>query len=148
YVINQMSGPTVDTAKLLEAQHAVGDAAQAKAYLARLAALPGMLDGALARMKHDVALGVIPPDFIIDASRITADAFVQGKAADNVLDARLRSKHDKAKVPRAARFAAHAEKLDAKSVLPPSRGISAYHAAVRPPAPHDAANWRLPNGDK
>lgn len=147
YVINQMSGPAVDTAKLLEAQHAVVDAAQARDYLARLAAMPGMLDGALARMQHDVALGAIPPDFIIDATRITVDAFAQTPAADNVLVTSFRTKLDKAKVPGADGFVAQAEAAVADGVLPAYRRISAYLAEIRPQAPHDAGIWRLPNGD-
>lgn len=147
YAINQMSGPTVDTAKLLEAQHAVGDAAQARAYLARLAAMPAMLDGALARMQHDVALGAIPPDFIIDATRITADAFAQTPAADNVLVTSFRTKLDKAKVPGADEFVAQAQAAVADGVLPAYRRISAYLAEIRPQAPHDAGIWRLPKGD-
>ena len=42
------------------------DAAGADAFLSRLDAFAGVLDGGTAKIREDAGLGVIPPDFIID----------------------------------------------------------------------------------
>lgn len=147
YAINQISGPTVDIPSLLEAQHAVGNAEQAQQYLARLEALPGVLDGALAKLRSDVALGAIPPDFVIDRSKAVVDAFALTAPADNVLVASFRTKLDKANVAEADALSARALALVGDGVLPAYRRISDYLGQLRPQAPHDAGVWRLPNGE-
>ncbi|MEP6880473.1 MAG: DUF885 family protein, partial [Dokdonella sp.] len=146
YVINQNSGITVDIPKLMEAQQTVRDENEAKIYLARLESFPGILDGALARMRHDVELGAIPPDFIIHKSRAVVDAFSKGPAAKNVLYASFVSKLKAANVAKADTYAASALKTVNKGVLPAYRRISSYLAEIEPKAPHDAGLWRLPKG--
>lgn len=147
YSINQLSGPTLDIPKLLGSQHTVADAGQARRYLARLAALPGVLDGSLAKLRHDIALGAIPPDFVIDKTRAVVDAFAATPAAEHSLVTGFRSRLDKAGVAGAADLAAQAQALVDEGVLPAYRRISAYLAEIRPQAPHEAGIWRLPEGE-
>ena len=147
YSINQLSGPTLSIPNLMGSQHSVADVEQARRYLARLAALPGVLDDALAKLRHDVALGAIPPDFVIDKTRAVVDKFAAPRAADHSLVTGFRSRLDKAGVAGAADLAAQAQSLVDEGVLPAYRRISAYLAEIRPQAPHDAGIWRLPQGD-
>ena len=147
YSINQISGPTLDIANLMESQHSVADAEGARRYLARLAALPGVLDGTLSRLRHDVALGAIPPDFVIDSSRAVVDAFAATPAAEHSLVTNFRTRLDAAGIPGADEFVAQAQALVGDDVLPAYRRISAYLAEIRPQAPHDAGIWRLPQGE-
>ena len=51
YVVIQNVGAYIDTPRFLDAEHPVRDAADAEAYLSRLAALPLQLDGELERMR-------------------------------------------------------------------------------------------------
>jgi uncharacterized protein (DUF885 family) len=146
YVINQNSGPTVDVPNLMAAQQSVRDAAEAKAYLDRLASLPDMLDGALAKMRHDVGLGAIPPDFIVGKARAVVDAFASAPATENALYASFVGKLEVANVAGADDFAAQALSLVDAGVLPAYRRVSAYLTEIEPRAPHDAGLWRLPNG--
>lgn len=147
YSMNQISGPTLDVPNLLGSQHAVGDDAGARRYLARLAAFPGVLDGALAKLQHDVALGAIPPDFVIDKTRAVVDAFTATPAAEHSLVTGFRTRLDTAGVAGAADLAAQAQALVGDGVLPAYRRISAYLGEIRPQSPHDAGIWRLPGGD-
>ncbi len=147
YAINQLSGPVIDIPKLLEAQHTVVNAEQAADYLARLSALPGVIDGILAKLQHDVALGAIPPDFVIDSTQAVVDAFAQDPASENVLVTSFRTKLEQAKVADADALVAQAQALVGDGVLPAYRRISAYLTEIRPQAPHDAGIWRLPEGD-
>lgn len=146
YVINQNSGVTVDIAKLMEAQQNVRDADEANNYLSRLESLPDILAGALAKMRHDVELGAIPPDFIIHKARAVVDAFVAVPAAENVLYASFVGKLKAAKVADAEDYSNKALSLVADDILPAYQRISAYLAEIEPKAPHDAGLWRLPNG--
>lgn len=146
YVINQNSGVTVDTTKLMEAQQNVRNAEEAKRYLARLEGLPGLLDGALAKMRDDVALGAIPPDFIIHKAKVVVDTFAATPAADNVLYGSFAGKLKTANVADAAGYSTKALTVVDEGVLPAYRRISAYLAEIEPKAPHDAGIWRLPNG--
>ena len=147
YVINQNSGVTVDIPKLMEAQQNVRNADEAKRYLARLESLPGILDGALAKMRHDVAHGAIPPDFIIHKAKVVVDAFAATPASENVLNASFVGKLKTAKVSDADVYSAKALTLVDQGVLPAYRRISTYLAEIEPEAPHDAGLWRLPNGE-
>lgn len=147
YVITQNSGPTVDIPNLMEAQQAVTNADQAKVYLARLEQIAGTLDGALDKLRHDVELGAIPPDFIVSKSKAVVDAFAAGPAAENVFYSSFVAKLAKAEVADADGFAAQALALVDESVLPAYRRVSAYLAEIEPLAPHDAGIWRLPNGE-
>ena len=105
YAINQNSGPTVSIPKLMEAQQLVRNAAEAQEYLDRLTAFPGILDGSLAKLQHDVALGAIPPDFIINKSKAVVDAFAAVPAKNNALYSSFVSKLKAANVPNADSFA-------------------------------------------
>lgn len=146
YVINQNSGVTVDIAKLMEAQQNVRNADEAENYLARLESLPGILDGALAKMRHDVDEGAIPPDFIIHKARAVVDAFAAIPAAENVLYASFVGKLKIANIADADSYSTKALSLVSDGVVPAYRRISVYPAEIEPKAPHDAGIWRLPNG--
>jgi uncharacterized protein (DUF885 family) len=146
YVIAQNTGPTVDIPNLMTAQHSVRDAAEAEAYLDRIAIMPGILDDALATMRHDVGLGVIPPDFIVSKARAVVDAFATTPTTENPLYASFVDKLETANVSGADEFAGRALSLVDEGVLPAYRRISAYLTEIEPRAPHDAGVWRLPNG--
>lgn len=147
YSMNQISGPTLDVPNLLGSQHTVGDDSAARRYLARLAAFPGVLDGTLSKLQHDVALGAIPPDFVIDKTRAVIDAFASTPAAEHSLVTGFRARLDAAGVAGAADLAAKAQAVVGDGVLPAYRRISAYLGEIRPKAPHDAGIWRLPKGN-
>ncbi|MBL0164138.1 MAG: DUF885 domain-containing protein [Xanthomonadales bacterium] len=146
YVINQNSGVTVDIPKLMEAQQTVRNADEAEEYLLRLERFPGILDGALATMRHDVALGAIPPDFIVNKAKAVTDAFAATPAPDNVLVTSFASKLKAADVADANTYSSKALEIVGNGVLPAYQRISAYLGEIAPLAPHDAGLWRLPNG--
>lgn len=147
YGINQISGPTVSIPNLMAAQQSVSDAQQAQRYLARLEQIPLMLDGALEKLRHDVALGAIPPDFVVRKSRAVVDAFAANPADKNVLYTSFVAKLAKAGIADADRYAAQALDVVDRQVLPAYRRIGSYLAEIETQAPHDAGIWRLPHGE-
>jgi uncharacterized protein (DUF885 family) len=66
YVVAQNTGAFVEVPDFLDSNHAVAKAADAEAYLARLEAYAGALDGETERLAHDRGIGVVAPDFLLD----------------------------------------------------------------------------------
>jgi uncharacterized protein (DUF885 family) len=66
YAVAQNFGAFVETPDLLDSNHAVATASDAEAYLARMRAYAGQLDGETERLRHDAGLGVVLPDFLLD----------------------------------------------------------------------------------
>ncbi|WP_295634513.1 DUF885 family protein [Novosphingobium sp.] len=71
YAVIQNVGGYLDVPQLLDGEQPVKNAADAEAYLSRLAATPALLDGELARIRAARAKGLVPPDFLLDKT-ITA----------------------------------------------------------------------------
>ena len=95
YTINQLSGPTVAIPDFLNNQQPVRNAAEAEAYLVRLAAVDDALDGALENVRSAVSTGAIPPDFVVDKSLAVVESFAAAPAAENsLLVAFTRRMHD------------------------------------------------------
>ena len=66
YVVAQNTGAFVEVPDFLDSNHSVANAADAEAYLARLEAYAGALDGETERLAHDRGIGVVAPDFLLD----------------------------------------------------------------------------------
>ena len=70
YVLSQLTGSYQQVPDFLDSQHVIETRIDAEGYLARLSAFSTVLDQEIERVSHDRALGVIPPDFIIDKALI------------------------------------------------------------------------------
>jgi uncharacterized protein (DUF885 family) len=66
YVVNQAGGAFIDTPQFLTSDHPIENAADADAFVSRLREYPAQLDGELERIKTARAVGMVPPDFVID----------------------------------------------------------------------------------
>jgi uncharacterized protein (DUF885 family) len=66
YVVIQNVGAYLDIPRFLDSEHQIADAADAEAYLARLASAPAQLDGETVRIADARAKGLVPPSFLID----------------------------------------------------------------------------------
>jgi len=84
YVVIQNVGAYLDTPRFLDADHPVKNPADAEAWLARLAAMPGQLDGELERMKAAGAMGLVPPDFLLDRTIAQMRQTIAGAGSDLV----------------------------------------------------------------
>ena len=65
YVVSQLTGAYQATPDFLDTKHRIDGKADADAYLSRLAAFGDQLDADTARLRHDAAAGVVPPDFLL-----------------------------------------------------------------------------------
>ncbi|WP_338240626.1 DUF885 domain-containing protein [Aurantiacibacter hainanensis] len=66
YPVIQNVGAYIDLPRFLDSDHPVRDQADAEAYISRLEEMPGVLAGELERMQAERAMGVIPPDFLLE----------------------------------------------------------------------------------
>jgi uncharacterized protein (DUF885 family) len=74
YVVIQNVGAYLDLPRLLGADQPVKSAADAQAYLARLAGFDQQLDGETTRMRAAANAGLIPPDFLLDKTLVQLKA--------------------------------------------------------------------------
>ncbi|MCY7280845.1 MAG: DUF885 domain-containing protein, partial [Sphingomonas bacterium] len=76
YVVSQNTGAYLDTPKFLDTDHLIENAADAEAYLDRLALYPAQLDGELGRVRSAASRGVLLPAFLNDKAvkQLTASA--------------------------------------------------------------------------
>ena len=66
YVVSQLGGAYYQVPDFLDTQHPIHNAQDADYYLARLEAFAANLDQETDRIRHDAALHVTPPDFVLD----------------------------------------------------------------------------------
>jgi uncharacterized protein (DUF885 family) len=66
YAVIQNVGAYLDLPRFLDSDHPIADEADAEAYISRLEEMPGVLAGELERIASARAMGVVPPDFLLD----------------------------------------------------------------------------------
>ncbi len=144
YIVTQLSGAYFSTPDFMDNQHRIEDAAGADAFLSRLEAFAGVLDGETDKIREDAGLGVIAPDFIIDRMLPQIRTLRDTPAADMAM---IQSLVRKAGALNLSGYDARAAALVDEKVKPALvRQIEALEA-IRPKAVHDAGVWRLPDGE-
>ncbi|MNK31876.1 hypothetical protein D3C87_503200 [compost metagenome] len=144
YIVTQLSGAYFETPDFMDNQHRVEDAAGAEAFLSRLEAFAGVLDGETDKVREDAGLGVIPPDFIIDRMLPQVRTLRDTPAADLAM---IQSLVRKTAALNLSGYDARAAAIVDQKVKPAlSRQIAALET-IRPQATHDAGVWRLPDGE-
>ena len=144
YAVSQLTGAYQQVPDFLDSQHSIATGADAEAYLARLTAFAMAIRQDSEQVRHDVALDVIPPDFVI------AKALVQMKslrdappASANLVQSLVRRAKDKA-LP--GDWEARATKIYTGSVQPALSAQIELFESLAPKAVHDAGVARLPHG--
>jgi uncharacterized protein (DUF885 family) len=97
YVVIQNVGAYLDVPRFLDSDHQINEAADAEAYLARLASYPRQLDNELGRVIMARYKGLIPPGFLIDKAlpqlRQSADGARKGGGLVESIERRTREKN-------------------------------------------------------
>ena len=144
YVVAQNTGAFLEIPSLLDEQHTVSTPSDADAYLARLEAYAGQLDGETGRLKSAAAQNVIAPDFLLDKT-LNQIKLARG---GNVADWSLVTSLAKRAKDMPGNYAARAAKLAADKVAPALDRQIAELEAHRRRATGDAGVWKLPRGDE
>ncbi|MFL0414889.1 DUF885 family protein [uncultured Sphingomonas sp.] len=145
FIVTQLTGAYREVPDFLDSQHRIKDAADADAYVARVAAFATAIDQDTERQRADAARGVFAPDYILDttlklmgslrdqpaAATVPVTALVTKLKAANLTDARV----------------AEATKIMNDQVFPALDRQRALVTELRGRATHDAGVWRLPDGE-
>lgn len=144
YAVTQLTGCYQSVPDFLDSQHTIETAADATAYLARLGAFATALDQESEQVHHDVALGVVPPDFILTKALIQLRALRDAPADQaNLVQSLVR--RTKAKGI-AGDWQAKAGAIYTTRVQPALTRQIDLLAGLQAGAVHDAGVARLPKG--
>ncbi len=144
YVLSQLGGVYQSVPDFLDTQHRIDTDADAEAYLARMTDFATVMDQELEQVRHDVAKGVIPPDFILDKALIQMQVFLDTPADQATLVTSLtrRAKEKNLTAP----YGDQAASIYTDKIIPALARQAAYLKELRPKAVHDAGVARLPKG--
>jgi uncharacterized protein (DUF885 family) len=144
YVVAQNTGAFLEIPSLLDEQHTVTSADDAVAYLARLEAYAGQIDGETARLKEAAAQNVVAPNFLLDKTLAQLRLARGGNIADWSLVTSLARRT--ASMP--GDYAAKAARIATDKVAPALDRQIDELLAHRRRATSDAGVWKLPRGDE
>ncbi len=143
YVVAQNTGAFVEIPTFLDSSHQIESAEDADAYLARMDAYAGQLDGETDRIKQDGDQGVVLPDFLMTktlgalraASATPSDQWgIVGSLAARA------GKFDEA-------YGEHGRAAAEAKIRPALERQIAALEGLAPNATSDAGVWALPDGD-
>jgi uncharacterized protein (DUF885 family) len=144
YVVSQLTGAYQSVPTFLDRQHQIENKEDAEAYLARLRAFAVVLDQETERVRHDAALKVAPPDFLIERALEQMHTLRGTAPADSVLTTSIAKRTQKLGLE--GSYGADATRFVAAEVYPAlDRQIQAL-GELRPAAVHNAGVSRLPQG--
>ncbi len=144
YVVSQLTGAYQQVPTFLDKQHKIENKADADAYLARLRAFARVMDEEIERVRHDAALKVIPPDFLIDRTLEQMRTLRATAPAQSILVTSIATRTQKLGI--AGSYATDAAQLVEHEVYPALDRQAAVMRELRPRAVHDAGVARLPEG--
>jgi uncharacterized protein (DUF885 family) len=144
YVVSQLTGAYQSVPSFLDRQHRITGKDDADAYLARLRAFAAVLDQETERVRHDAGLGVIAPDFLLDAALAQMKILRSAAPADSILSTSVDTRTKKLGLTGA--WGADAARLVEKEIYPALDRQVAALRELRPKAVHDAGVGRLPKG--
>ena len=143
YVVAQNTGAFVETPDFLDSQHAIAGPADIDAYLNRLELYAAQLDGETARLRHDGALGVVSPDFLLDKTLKQQ----KGARAQPIADWGLITGLAKKAKDMPGDHVRRATAIVAGKIAPAMDRQIAELTAHRAKATSDAGAWKLPHGE-
>ena len=144
YVVIQNVGSYLDMPRFMDTVHPVTNGDDADAYLARLAQFPSVLAGELERMQAARAMGVVPPDFLIEKADDQLSQTLGDAAAGTLFVAQYRQNLEKAGMPLA--YANGVEQLVKGPIAEALERQLGELRAQRALAKSDAGMWAQPEG--
>ena len=145
YVVIQNVGAYLDVPRFLDSEHQINDAADAEAYLSRLASYPKQLDGEIARAAEARAKGLVPPDFLLDKAlgqlKQSVDGARKGGGLVESIERRTREKNI------SGNWGERARTIIQQDVLPALERQVAELTAERALAKSAPGMWAQPGGD-
>ncbi len=146
YVVIQNVGAYIDVPRFLDSEHQINNAADAEAYLARLASYPKQLDNELGRVMMARWKGLIPPAFLLDTAisqmRQSAEGARKGGTLVESIERRTKEKGI------AGDWSARARAIVTREVVPALERQLAELTLQRGMANNHPGIWARPNGEE
>ncbi len=153
YAVHQLGGPHTRIPSFLANRHKIDTEADARAYLARLDGVSGMIDQVIDRLETRAAMGIVPPRFAFPKVRADIDAVLTGApfdagGADSTILADFAKKLAKLELPDPERAALRrrAEAALVEVVQPAYRRLATVMTRLETRATDDAGVWKFPDG--
>ncbi len=149
YVMDHMRGAYIEVPGLLTQRQTVHDGKDARAYLARLRALPDAIDDERRRLLADARSGIVPPRHILHRMQDICAAYSLGPAEEHTLythfDSLLAVPED---LTPQEKDALRGEALQAmrEGILPAYIALQASLHQLAQTAPEAPGVWQLPDG--
>ena len=144
YVLSQITGAYQSTPDFMDNEHQIAGKADADAYLARMEGFARRLDDEIEVARHDEALGVIPPDFVIDRALGQMRSLRAQPTEAATLLASLTRRLKAQQI--GGGYTEQATRIYDEAIRPALQRQLALFESWRPKAVHDAGVWRLPDG--
>ena len=144
YVLSQLTGAYQDIPDFLGSQHVIENQADCEAYLARLEAFGGVMDEEIGRVRRDVGLKVVPPDFVLERTLVQMQGLRVDPAASSLATSLATRATEKGI---GGDWAGRAAKIVQDKVYPALDRQMALIKELQPKAVHEAGVWRLPDGE-
>ena len=144
YVVSQLGGAYYGLPDFLDTQHPMRNAADADYYLSRLGQVPRVLDNETERVRHDAALRVVPPDFVLDKAIGNLQRLRGTAPAETTFVTSIVRRAQAANI--AGDHGARAAQLVSGPIAAALDRQIAVLQELRRNAVHDAGVWRLPDG--
>jgi uncharacterized protein (DUF885 family) len=145
YVVCQLNGSYQQLPSFLDNQHTIETRADADAYIARLAGFARLLDQETEVARHDLAMGVLPPDFAL-AKTLTQMQTLRAPAPEkSSLSTSVVRRTREKNIP--GDYLHRASRVVKDQVYPALERQMALVVEMQKRATHDAGVWRLPQGE-
>jgi uncharacterized protein (DUF885 family) len=146
YVLCQLNGSYQQLPSFLDNQHTIETQADADAYIARLSGFATLLDQETGVARHDMAMGVAPPDFSL-VKTIAQMRDLRAPAPEkSPLTTSVAHRAKEKNLP--GDYAQQASRIVKEKVYPALERQMAVVTDMQKKATHDAGVWRLPKGDE
>jgi uncharacterized protein (DUF885 family) len=145
YVLCQLDGSYQQLPSFLDNQHTIETKADVDAYIARLAGFATLLDQEVEVARHDLAMGVTPPDFALVKTLTQMQALRMPPPEKSPLTTSVVRRAGEKKIP--GDYAQQASRVVQEQIYPALQRQIAVVTEMRKTATHDAGVWRLPEGE-
>jgi uncharacterized protein (DUF885 family) len=145
YILSQLTGSYSQGPSFLDNQHTIETKADAEAYLARLNGFGTLLDQEIEAARHDVALGVVPPDFALAKTLLQMNQLRAPAPEKSSLTESVARRTKEKNIP--GDWSGRAAKIVQDKFYPALDRQIALVKEMQKHAVHDAGVWRLPDGD-
>jgi len=145
YVVIQNVGGYIDYPRAMGSSQPLNNAQDAEYYLSRLQQIPAQLNGELERVKEARAMGVIPPDFLLDKATAQLSSTLKAAGQGTLFVDDFKTNLAKADLPE--RYATQARQYVEGPIAVALETQLAELRSQRAEAKSDAGMWAQPEGE-